>query len=257
MARIRSIHPGLWTDEAFVGLSDPAQLLYLGLLTEADDQGIFEWKPITLQMRLRPTKGPVDELLSELERAEKIVSYELVGRKYGAIRNFRLFQRPKKPNSVHPIKPELRTYVGLERHSGEPDRVESHPVPQKGEKSPQMEDGGWRGGDSSVHKNERPLVPKKDDFDLGDIPPRLDRRPKPVDLSTKIFTEGVDWLQQQTDRPRPACQSLLGKWRKIVGDEGLIAILGAAQREGPIDAIAWIEGAIKQRTQPKRPIWNL
>ena len=31
MARIRSIHPGIWTDEAFVELSALARLLYIGL----------------------------------------------------------------------------------------------------------------------------------------------------------------------------------------------------------------------------------
>ena len=31
MARIRSIHPGLFTDEKFVVLSEPAQVFFMGL----------------------------------------------------------------------------------------------------------------------------------------------------------------------------------------------------------------------------------
>src|SRR5258708_12968 len=109
MARIRSIHPGLFTDEAFVTVSDAAQIFYIGLLTEADDQGVFEWKPITLKMRLRPASTqPVDGLLAELVAAEKIASYEIDGRKLGAIRNFRKFQRPKSPNAVHSLPGEWR-----------------------------------------------------------------------------------------------------------------------------------------------------
>ena len=52
MPRIRSVHPGQWTDENFVSCRPTARLLALGLRNEADDQGIFEWKPLTLKMRL-------------------------------------------------------------------------------------------------------------------------------------------------------------------------------------------------------------
>jgi hypothetical protein len=52
MARIRSVHPSLFTDEAWVSCSPLARVLYIGLLTDADDQGLFEWKPIQIKMRL-------------------------------------------------------------------------------------------------------------------------------------------------------------------------------------------------------------
>lgn len=41
MSRIRSIHPGLWTDEAFVSLSPMARLFLMGLWNECDDMGSF------------------------------------------------------------------------------------------------------------------------------------------------------------------------------------------------------------------------
>lgn len=149
MARIRSIHPGLFTDEAFVSLSADAQIFLLGLWTEADDQGMFEWKPLTLRMRLRPTKdGSVDGLLEEIVTALCIRRFEIGGRSYGAIRNFRKFQRPKKPNAIHPMTTEVGTYVALTTVSTELDEVEADeviPVDHlSGEKFPQMEDGGGR-----------------------------------------------------------------------------------------------------------------
>lgn len=152
MARIRSIHPGLFTDEHFAALSDAAQVFYLGLLTEADDQGIFEWKPVTLRMRLRPNKdGPIEPFLSELVAANSVSRYEIDGRHYGAIRNFRKFQRPKSPNSTHPITDDIRRYVGLSAAISEIDRDDGPSVPPKVEKSPQMkgkgEDVGEEGGD--------------------------------------------------------------------------------------------------------------
>lgn len=149
MARIRSIHPGLFTDEVFVSLSADAQVFLLGLWTEADDHGVFEWKPMTLRMRLRPTKdGPAEPLLAEIAATQAIKQFEIGGRQYGAIRNFRKYQRPKKPNAIHPITDEIRTYVALTAVSSELSEVEEAKVLPEARPSteiaPQMEDGGGR-----------------------------------------------------------------------------------------------------------------
>lgn len=145
MARIRSIHPGLFTDEAFASLGSDAQMFLIGLWTEADDQGMFEWKPVTLRMRLRPTKdGSVDGLLADLCAVHCIKRFDINGRPYGAIRNFRKFQRPKKPNAIHPMTDEVRTYVGLSAVSSELEADEEEEVLTKGEIAPQMEDVGCR-----------------------------------------------------------------------------------------------------------------
>lgn len=113
MARIRSIHPGQWTDEAFVAVSPLARLLALGLRNEADDEGVFPWKPLTLKMRLLPAdNADVGELLSELETANIVRRYEVDGVHYGAIRNFYLFQRPKFPKLAHPRLPWVPAYCG-------------------------------------------------------------------------------------------------------------------------------------------------
>lgn len=151
MARIRSVHPGFFTDEDLVQVSMAARLLFIGIGVEADDKGAFEWKPLTLKMRIFPADSiEIEPLLSELEGANAIASYEINGRKYGAIRNFRKFQRPKTPNDIHPIPDDFRKYVGLTQSISEP-------FPQKGEKSPQMEDGGGRmkGKDGRGKKEEQ------------------------------------------------------------------------------------------------------
>lgn len=149
MARIRSVHPGLFTDEAFAALSCDAQIFLVGLWTESDDQGVFEWKPVTLRMRLRPTKdGAVEGILSELMEANCVAIYEIDGRKLGAIRNFRKFQRPKSPNRTHPTTGDIRNYVGLSPVISEIDDDGGGSFPGNGEKPPQMkgEDVGGRGG---------------------------------------------------------------------------------------------------------------
>lgn len=159
MSRIRSIHPGFFTDDKLVCTSMAARLLLIGLGVEADDKGTFEWKPLTLKMRIFPADNlDIDALLAELVSANAIQPYEIGGRVYGAIRNFRKFQRPKSPNDTHPATPEIRIYVGLEEPNSETefrgavpfppngemkaDKVD--PFPPNGEIAPQMEDGGCR-----------------------------------------------------------------------------------------------------------------
>jgi hypothetical protein len=139
MARIRSVHPGLWTDERFASVSMAARLLFIGIWNECDDQGSFEWSPIKLKMRILPADS-VDarELLAELEEVGSLLAYEIDGRKFGAVRNFTQYQRPKKPNSVYPQTDEVRNFVGL--------KVGEVPnqFPTGGEKAPQMEEEGGR-----------------------------------------------------------------------------------------------------------------
>jgi hypothetical protein len=148
MSRIRSIHPGLWTDEAFMALSAHARLLIIGIWTEAFDDGVFEWKPLTLKARIFPVDVvDVPALLDELVTGAFVRREEVDGRFVGLIRNFRHFQRPKKPNSSGLFRPEWGTYVGITTDSGEP-------VPNQsatdGEKSSQMEDGGGRREDEDT-----------------------------------------------------------------------------------------------------------
>lgn len=113
MARIRSIHPGLLTDEAFMALGHAAFRLYMGLLMEADDQGVFEWKPITLKARILPAHNEdVIALLAELTVAGCIRQHSANGKVYGAIRNFMKWQRPRRPTYLHPLAADIAAFVG-------------------------------------------------------------------------------------------------------------------------------------------------
>lgn len=119
MARIRSTHPGQWRDEDFVELSFGARLLALAIRNEADDQGVFEWKPKQIKMNCFPADSvDIDALLSEIVAANIVKTYEIDGHKYGAIRNFRLYQRPKTPNAIYPLTDEIRKYVAIDGRKG-------------------------------------------------------------------------------------------------------------------------------------------
>jgi len=183
MARIRSVHPGLFTDEEFMGLSALARVLLIGLWVESDDQGVFEWKPRTLKARLLPN-DVVDmvALLAELVTARFVLEFADGGKPYGAVRNFRKYQRPKKPNAIYPLPSELRTYVGLTGDSSEP---VPHQNATDGEKSSQMEDGGGRVEEVATSDEvvepaavapAQPTPPAKPAEDPMAIPTYLDRR---------------------------------------------------------------------------------
>lgn len=144
MSRIRSVHPGFFRDEDLVGCSAFARLLYIGLGVEADDKGIFEWKPLQLKMTLFPADNvDVALLLAELINAGNVRQFDVGGKAFGAIRNFRKYQRPKTPNDIHPMPREIAEYVAFPQKEKCTELTTSH-FPQKGENAPQMEDGGGK-----------------------------------------------------------------------------------------------------------------
>lgn len=150
MSRIRSVHPGLWTDERFMEVSPLARLLLIGIWTECDDKGSFEWSPIKLKARLLPVDNcDVVALLEELATAGSVMKYEMGGRKLGAVRNFMRFQRPKKPNDLYPQTDEVRNYC-----AGEQQEVPNQ-LPTDGGNSPQMEDGGGKREEEEIVVVER------------------------------------------------------------------------------------------------------
>lgn len=140
MPRIRSLHPGFFTDEKIVTVSAFARLLFLGVLTECDDNGVFEWKPVTLKMRLFPVDSvEIGGLLGELVAIDAIARTTIDGRDCGIVRNFCKFQRPKKPHMRFPFPNQFRTYVGIDGHASEPaspsDDDSSEPPPHNAEHS--------------------------------------------------------------------------------------------------------------------------
>ncbi|KQS84143.1 hypothetical protein [Rhizobium sp. Leaf386] len=159
MARIRSLHDGFFTDDRLVTVSMAARMLFLGLGVHADDKGVFEWKPLTLKMRIFPADNlDVAGLLEELASIDAIRNYEIDGRRYGAIRNFRRFQRPKTPNDIHPIPDDFRNYVGLERPISEK-RVGKQPAfPPNGEMAAQMEEVEEDVGEEVEEKKDNDVV---------------------------------------------------------------------------------------------------
>ncbi len=238
MSRIRSIHPGVWTDEEFVSLSAFARLLFMGLWNECDDKGIFEWKPLTIKMRLLAADNiDITELLGEIEAVGSIRRYEIDGKVYGAVRNFRKFQKPKTPNDIHPATAEILAYAGLiseaELNEGGSFPPKGEAFPQKEEKSRLMEEGG---GNSSSVANAT-------DGEVVADPVKI------------MFDAGVS-LIKSAGKSESAARSWLGKVRKDHGPEAVIVAIGAAKREGAIDPISFMEASLRARERHSAREWE-
>jgi hypothetical protein len=118
-ARIRSVHPGFFTDEAFTKLPMASRVLLIGIWTEADDHGIFEWKPFLLKTRIFPAEtfslNKVEQMMVQIASLNCIKKFEEDSRVFGAVRNFCIYHRPREPSYRHPFPEWCRSYVGFDR----------------------------------------------------------------------------------------------------------------------------------------------
>lgn len=186
MARIRSIHPALFTDEAFVTLSPLARVLLLGIWTEADDHGAFDWKPLTLKMRVLPAdNADVTALLGELATANVVKQVEIGEKAIGLVRNFCRFQRPKNPSYRITLPTDYWSYVGMNKDGSIPNHqsspsatpAEPEPDPPAPETRPQRKEEGWN------RRRERKKPIQSSTPDVVVVPEKHDDNPKAVDVS--------------------------------------------------------------------------
>lgn len=104
MARKRMIDPSIWQDEGMAELTPRQQLLYVGMFSNADDDGRLKGSESALRLTL-PTlyagmsldtiAGDVNAVLTAFSQ---IVRYECNGRVYLAFRNYRVWQKIDKPS---------------------------------------------------------------------------------------------------------------------------------------------------------------
>lgn len=161
MARIRSVHPGLASDEAFMSMSMAAKAAWSLLWTECDDAGVFEWKPIVLKARIFPADN-VDftAVLAEYEALNCVRRVELEGKAYGVVRNFGKFQRPKNPSYRFPDGARDPEFTSVRVGGGDnPPPALPQPTPRAPEIPPQMKEEGGRKGEEEIE--DKPLSPAR------------------------------------------------------------------------------------------------
>ncbi|WP_156410365.1 hypothetical protein [Bosea sp. Root381] len=198
-----------------------ARLLIIGIWTEAWDDGVFEWKPLTLKARIFPVDAVnVADLLAELAGLGFVQQFD-AGKPYGAIRNFQKYQRPKKPNSSGALPDSLREYVGSVPNQSGTD----------GENPPQMEDGGGREGGKGNEDTGKPASSSAGlpEIDLEEAERRCteaagsDRLGDFAPIREIILSGGIDLDEVLVAiRARPAAKGAVSSWKfygKVLRDK--------------------------------------
>src|SRR5579885_320289 len=99
--RIRTIKPELWDDQGFGSISSDARLLFIGLLSESDDDGRFRAHPAHLKYACRKfdasTPSDIGGWLREIVDTGMVALYEHRRQAYGCIIQWHKHQRIEHP----------------------------------------------------------------------------------------------------------------------------------------------------------------
>lgn len=118
MARRRFISNGIWTNPKFVSCSIPARLLFIGLVSHADDEGRLGGHPVEVGLQVFPADRvraeKVDGWLAELSDVELVLRYSVEGRPLLEIPKFQEHQdsRYRVPSQI----PSFQQSGGIRRH---------------------------------------------------------------------------------------------------------------------------------------------
>ncbi len=116
MARARNIKAKFFSNADLVELPMATRLLFIGLWCLADREGRLEDRPKQIRMEIFPADDVnVDQCLASLAESNFILRYDLDGRRFIQVANFRKHQHPHylEPASVIPppggVVPEVPT----------------------------------------------------------------------------------------------------------------------------------------------------
>lgn len=101
MARRRMIDPNFWQSEDISKLTIRQRLLFIGLFSNADDEGKLRGNPAFIRSIVFPyedfTTTDVEKDLKDIEEVGSIIQYTVDDSKYILIVNWKKFQRVDKP----------------------------------------------------------------------------------------------------------------------------------------------------------------
>ena len=182
MARIRSIKPEFWTSEQIVECSPNARLMFVGLWTFADDNGIHPTNPMRIKMQVFPaddiSSADIRRMLDELSLNGLIEIYDVDGKEFFRITGWGKHQKIDQPTYRFPLP------------SGEvPENVRR----TFSERSPREWSGVDRSGEEEKKKRERQKT--------EDAPPKA----TPQQRGTRLPEDWVlpdDWAEwARIERP--------------------------------------------------------
>ena len=121
MARKRMIDPGIWTSEQVNNLSHDARLLFIGLISNADDKGRLKGSPRYLKAIIFPYDSIdadcVKDWLNEIIQQQLAILYNVNGDDYITLPKFLKHQTINRPSESRLPKPAF-TEASMSNHGG-------------------------------------------------------------------------------------------------------------------------------------------
>ena len=117
MARKRMISPEIWESSSFAELSDFAKIVFIGLISNADDAGKGEANAALLKSKLFPRDekkraADVKSALSEIARSTSTLFYSVEGHDYYALTTWKRWQKLDRPTPSKIPDPPTGQSVG-------------------------------------------------------------------------------------------------------------------------------------------------
>lgn len=119
--RIRTLKPECWHDERIGSITREARLLWVGIITLADDEGRFRALPQAILGHVFPYDEDASRRLgrwmTELEQAGLIVLYEREGIRYGLLPKWSEHQRINRGTPSVLPEPSVNGHGGFSEDS--------------------------------------------------------------------------------------------------------------------------------------------
>lgn len=154
MPNRRMIHASIWQDEDIAGLTDRQQLLFIGLFSNADDQGRLKGHPMLIKSLVFPYRDiSSEDMLADLgaiTAAAAVLQYQIDGKAYIQLTQWWEYQQLQwaKPSSLPAsdgwadrIRVRKGKGVWVQGWPGTPDH-NPYPTPVRTPKKTPVETGG-------------------------------------------------------------------------------------------------------------------
>lgn len=138
MARKRMIDPGFWVDEKLGKMSPLARLLFMGLISNADDEGRLPGHPALVKSQIYPydtdiTVQMVEDWLNQLSDVNIITIYIVDNQTYIQVNNFSKYQTINRPTpSKYPVYDDSLKAHGALTEDSLPKEEKRKEVEEKG-----------------------------------------------------------------------------------------------------------------------------
>ncbi len=215
MARKRMIHPNIWEDPAFNKLSHSARILFIGMFSNADDEGYMRADKGSLKRLIFGFDDNIGEITSWIEEIKKncknIHFYKVDGEEYAHFTRWEKYQNLRKDRIIDTTFPKCTTCLAECPTSVDTCPPNGGQVADNVRQLPAEEKGSEGKGSSTSHTYSVfdigcfEKAREKDKMNRADF---LAECKKSHDLKIYIISEWADTIQPEF--------MTLGQWNEFV-----------------------------------------